>query len=184
MVLSKEGLILRSSKGELFEFTFFWGHQPAKSSGLTKSCFSQWWESEFTTNGCKFPTAEHYMMHRKALLFGDFTTAGAILTAATPRTAKDLGRKVHGYKEDTWRLHREEIVYTGNLLKFSQSPELKSFLLSTGDHVLVEASPVDTIWGIGLAAGTVESLEPASWPGLNLLGFALMKVRETLENKV
>lgn len=120
------------------------------------------------------------MMTRKARLFGDENTARAILAATTPNEAKSLGRKVIGFSEQTWIGHREEIVFTGNLAKFGQRPDLKKFLVSTGAAVLVEASPVDDIWGIGLAQDDPLATSPASWPGLNLLGFALMKTRAHL----
>jgi ribA/ribD-fused uncharacterized protein len=120
------------------------------------------------------------MMVRKARLFADEAVAQAILMAATPDTAKSLGRKVRGFSEDLWIDHREEIVFTGNLAKFGESAALGKFLLSSGDAILVEASPVDAIWGIGLAQEDESAQIPSEWPGLNLLGFALMKVRDHL----
>jgi len=147
---------------------------------VTKSCFSQWWPAEFVANELRFATAEHYMMYRKAVLLGDDASASAILAADTPKQAKDLGRKVRGYDEATWLLNREEIVYSGNLLKFSQNHTLSSFLISTNDRILVESSPVDPIWGIGAAEDADDAFTPEKWPGLNLLGFALVRVREDL----
>ena len=122
------------------------------------------------------------MMVRKARLFGDEPAAKAILAAATPTEAKSLGRKVKGFVEETWLQHREEIVFSDNVAKFGQRTELKNFLLRTGDAILVETSPVDAIWGIGLAQDDALAASPASWRGLNLLGFALMKTREQLRS--
>lgn len=122
------------------------------------------------------------MMVRKARLFGDEDAARLILHTASPNEAKKLGRKVRGFSDAVWIEHREEIVYTGNLAKFSQNRSLRSFLLATQDSILVEASPVDAIWGIGLAQDDPRAGEVSTWRGLNLLGFALTKVREHLES--
>ncbi|MFD2352846.1 NADAR family protein [Nonomuraea ferruginea] len=120
------------------------------------------------------------MMAHKALLFGDEVAAEKILAAAHPGEAKKLGRAVGGFDEETWAAHRYEIVVRGNLAKFGQHAELKEFLLTTGGRVLVEASPLDRVWGIGLAADDPAAASPATWRGLNLLGFALMDVRDAL----
>ena len=90
---------------------------------------------------------------------------------------------VENFDEETWIAHREAIVLEGSIHKFSQHPDLRTFLLSTGDRVLVEASPVDPIWGIGLAADDPRATDPGKWRGLNLLGFALMKTRDLLGNR-
>jgi ribA/ribD-fused uncharacterized protein len=120
------------------------------------------------------------MMWRKATLFGDNETASQILAASHPRQAKALGRQVTGFNQRVWDSHRYDAVVAGNLAKFSQHDELRTFLLGTGERVLVEASPVDRIWGIGLAADDPRAGDPAQWRGPNLLGFALMEVREVL----
>ncbi|WP_229217079.1 NADAR family protein [Dyadobacter luteus] len=120
------------------------------------------------------------MMAQKAMLFGDLDTYDRILNARTPAEAKDLGRKVKNFDEDVWNKERINIVIQGNLQKFGQNKNLKDFLLNTKDRVLVEASPVDTIWGIGLAADDVKTENPSKWDGLNLLGFALMTARDIL----
>ena len=75
------------------------------------------------------------------------------------------------------------ILVTGqfqNLLKFSQNQNFKDFLLSTGDKILVEASPYDRIWGIGMLETDNRAENPLLWNGENLLGFALMEVRDQL----
>jgi ribA/ribD-fused uncharacterized protein len=91
-----------------------------------------------------------------------------------------LGRSVVGFDEQLWQQHRYEIVLTGNIAKFAQNKELCTFLLNSKNRILVEASPVDSIWGIGLAADDPLAMNPAMWHGLNLLGFALMEVRSLL----
>lgn len=167
-------------KGKKHKFLFFWGHQKSKDGSITKTCFSQWWESPFTVNGVVYKTAEHWMMAKKAELFGDSEMALKILAAKSPAEAKDLGRQVKNFNESIWNEKRFEIVVEGNFHKFSQNEELKAFLVDTKKWVLVEASPVDKIWGIGLTAESDKAENPLLWNGLNLLGFALMEVRDKL----
>jgi ribA/ribD-fused uncharacterized protein len=124
------------------------------------------------------------MMAEKAKLFGDLDIHKKIIEAATPDQAKSLGRKVKGFVEEIWNAQRFDIVTEGNLAKFSQNPALQKLLLSTGSKILVEASPVDSIWGIGLAEGDERAKDPALWQGLNLLGFALMKTRDQIKTTV
>lgn len=164
------------------KFLFFWGHQPLKSGEISSSCFSQWWQQAFTVDGVHYKTAEHYMMAQKALLFGDEASYQGILASKTPAEAKKIGREVANFDETLWDSKRDEIVFKGNYHKFSQDERLKSFLLQTGDRILVEASPYDTIWGIGLTAQDVNASKPMNWKGLNLLGFVLMEVRDELAN--
>ena len=161
------------------QFVYFWGHTPAKN-GVTSTCLSQWYDTAFEVAGVKYHTAEQYMMAQKALLFNDAEVYDEIMAADNPRDYKKLGRKIRNFDGKVWDMKKYEIVVEGNKAKFSQNDELKEFLLSTGDAILVEASPYDRIWGIGLypaqaAKGTVDQ-----WRGLNLLGCALMEVRDWL----
>ena len=103
-----------------------------------------------------------------------------ILKASDPQTAKELGRAVKNFDDRIWKANRRRLVTEGNIAKFEQNEKLKSFLLSTCGIVLVEASPVDSIWGIGLIADDERAKDPMMWQGENLLGFALMDVREKL----
>lgn len=162
------------------EYLFFWGHTGKDGAPVGKECFSQWYPAPFEVDGTRYPTAEHFMMAQKARLFGDAQAEAAILRAADPGAAKKLGRKVVGFDEATWEGRRFDIVVAGNVAKFSQSPPLRDFLLGTGARVLVEASPMDTIWGIGLGQDNPRASDPSSWRGLNLLGFALMVARSRL----
>jgi ribA/ribD-fused uncharacterized protein len=162
-------------------YLLFWGHQPPPAGGVGKGCLSQWWPAVLTVDGHSYPSAEHFMMAGKASLFGDAETAARIRQAPHPGAAKALGRQVRGFDERRWAKHRVELVVTGNLAKFSQHADLREFLLGTGDRVIVEASPRDPIWGIGLAANDQRAMSPEQWPGLNLLGFALMEVRHRLQ---
>jgi ribA/ribD-fused uncharacterized protein len=165
------------------EYLTFWGHRPPAAGGVGKGCLSQWWPVEFTVDGMTYPSAEHFMMAAKALLFGDADTANRIRQAPHPGAAKALGREVRGFDEQRWAERRFDLVVAGNLAKFGQHPDLYGFLLGTGRRVLVEASPQDAIWGIGLAADDDRAASPENWPGLNLLGFALMEVRDRLRSE-
>lgn len=170
------------AQGHHPEFLLFWGHQAPKT-GVNKSCFSQWFEAAFTVDGVRYRTAEHFMMAGKARLFGDNEICDRILAARTPGEAKKLGREIRGFDEAAWVAARLDIVTQGNIAKFSQNAELGAFLLGTGHQVLVEASPVDPIWGIGRAANDPLAQDPREWKGLNLLGFALMAAREVLRQR-
>lgn len=167
-------------KAEKLNYFFFWGHKPYKDGMITSSCLSQWWICEFNNDGIKFLSTEHWMMYHKALLFNDNKIAEQILKCATPKEAKALGRKVSNFDNDTWINHRMSIVVEGNCLKFNQNEDLKTFLLNTKQSVLVEASPFDEIWGVGLSKDSAKIHNPNNWHGLNLLGFALMEVRDIL----
>jgi ribA/ribD-fused uncharacterized protein len=114
------------------------------------------------------------------LLFEDLAVAARVLAASSPGEVKALGREVSGFSEPTWVSSRLEIVVAGNLAKFGQDPALRAYLLGTGSRVLVEASPLDRVWGIGLTADDPRATDPSSWLGLNLLGEALMEVRSRL----
>lgn len=167
-------------QGGPWKFVFFWGHTPRAEGRLGSECFSQWWPAEFEVDGVSYPTAEHFMMAEKASLFGDDETREAILSAAHPNQAKSLGRQVRGFDTERWERACRDIVVRANLAKFSAHPELREFLLGTGQRVLVEASPLDKIWGIGLSADDPRAVDPEQWEGQNLLGFALMEVRRRL----
>jgi len=162
------------------KFVFFWGHTPAKDGRLGHECFSQWFAAAFEIDGVSFPTAEHFMMWSKARLFGDDVVAAKILAAAHPAAVKELGREVRSFVDSVWVLHRFETVVRANVAKFSQNRILGDYLLATDSSVLVEASPRDRIWGIGLGAAHVDAKNPLAWRGLNLLGFALMAARAEL----
>lgn len=165
------------------KYLFFWGNQPSKDGTITKSCLSQWWLADFVVAGITYRSTEHWMMAEKARLFDDEAALNQILAARSPAEAKKLGREIQHFEPEVWEAQKVAIVIAGNLHKFGQHPELKKFLLSTGDRVLVEASPVDTIWGIGLAADSPAAANPEQWQGPNLLGFALMEVRDRLRRQ-
>jgi len=173
----------RFNEQETLKFLFFWGHVPAKDGNITKSCFSQWWEDGFIMNREIYKTAEHWMMAEKARIFKDEATRTKILEAKHPHEAKQLGRNVKNFDARIWDTHKFDIVVEGNYHKFSQHEHLRQFLLGTNNRILVEASPRDRIWGIGMSENNENVHNPNLWRGQNLLGFALMEVRDQLMKK-
>ena len=163
------------------KYLFFWGHAPERPGAIDASCLSNWYPAPFELEGRAYPTAEHFMMAEKARLFGDAEVLARVLEAPHPGAAKKLGRQVRGFSEDEWLAHRYGIVARGVAAKFAQNRALGEYLLATGDRVLVEASPRDRIWGIGLGKRDPRAQDPLEWRGLNLLGFALMAARAQLE---
>lgn len=175
-----KGLI---EEGAAPKYLFFWGHTGPAGEATGKFVFSQWYPSEFTVNGIVYKTAEHWMMAHKALLFDDESTFQQIIACNKPAEAKALGRAVRHYEETRWNEAKFEVVVQGNIHKFAQDKTLHDYLLSTGDRVIVEASPVDPVWGIGLAQDSPKAMHPGTWKGENLLGFALMEARDFLSNR-
>jgi ribA/ribD-fused uncharacterized protein len=180
VVLTREKLIAQAAAGQALDYLLFWGHTPKDASRVDASCLSQWLPRAFDIGGVRYPSAEHFMMAEKARLFRDDEAWHRILVAASPADAKALGRTVRSYEDAAWAAARSEAVVRGNLAKFGQHADLGAFLRATGDRVLVEASPRDRIWGIGMGASNPDARHPARWRGLNLLGFALMEVRRQL----
>ncbi len=168
-------------RGDALKFIYFWGHTNKYKEEIGKFCFSQWFESPFTVENTTYKTCEHWMMAQKALLFNDEVTFNKIINSVKPGEAKDLGRQVMGFDEQIWNNKRFDIVKSGNIHKFNQYPALTDYLLKTESRILVEASPIDTIWGIGLSPDDEQINNIYAWPGLNLLGFALMEVRDFLK---
>jgi len=171
-------LLDKIEQGYKPKYLFFWGHQPSKDGSITKSCFSQWWESSFVDNNTTYKTSEHWMMAEKARLFKDPTMVPKIINANSPGEAKKLGRRISNFDQATWDQAKYDIVVKGNTLKFSQNNNIKTFIINTNERVIVEASPVDSIWGNGLSADSKDAYKPENWRGENLLGFALMEVRD------
>ncbi len=166
--------------GARVKYLHFWGHRPRPDGRIGASCLSQWWPSPFTVDGVEYATAEHWMMASKARLFGDAEAERKAVAASSPAQAKKIGRLVRGFDDGVWQRERFAIVAEGSVHKFAAHADLRTFLLGTGNRVLVEASPLDRVWGIGLAADDERAMDPARWRGPNLLGFALMAARERL----
>lgn len=162
------------------KYIFFWGHTAPAGEEVGKFVFSQWYPSVFTVDGVVYKTAEHWMMAQKALLFDDQDAFKQIIACTKPAEAKALGRAVKGYDDIRWNENKFEIVLHGTIHKFAQNKVPGTYLIGTGDRVIVEASPVDPVWGIGLAQDSPQALHPDTWRGENLLGFALMEARDFL----
>jgi ribA/ribD-fused uncharacterized protein len=154
------------------KYIFFW-------NGI----YSQWTPSKFTIDGVTYNCCEQYMMAKKALLFNDVETYDKIMAADDPKIQKTLGRIVNGFVKEEWEAVCRDIVYEGNYAKFTQNAVMKSELLRTGDRELVEASPYDTIWGIGMHETDPNILDKSKWKGTNWLGEVIMKVRETIKKE-
>jgi len=175
-------------------FTFFWE---------TESPFSQWHKSKFIApvyfwpkkeftnqlvkNGypeeVEFTSAEQFMMYTKAMLFMDLETASEILRTKNVRKIKELGRQVKPFIENTWNVYRWNVVYMANKYKFTQNKILKQALLNTKGTTLVEASPYDKVWGIGLGEKDPQALNRSNWRGQNLLGEILTELRIELSSE-
>ena len=156
------------------KFTFFW------KSG---SPFSQWHHSVFEVDGVTYTSAEQYMMHQKALMFNDTETAILIMNTDSPRDQKALGRQVKPFDAKKWNEHCQDIVMKGNLAKFTQNPSLLAALKATAGTEIVEASPHDTIWGIGLEEHDPRAHNRNTWRGTNWLGEILTQLRNYLITK-
>lgn len=177
---SVERLRKSYSEGKEFHYTLFWKPEPSPDGQLTESCLGQWWKSDFWSIAHTYCCMEQFMMANKAELFGDEEIRRQILACENPKTIKALGRKVQNFHEEVWNDVKYSIVLNGNFLKFTQNAGLRKFLLSTGDNILVEASPLDAVWGIRMGKTNENVQNPLKWKGQNLLGFALMEVRDEI----
>ncbi len=175
-----ERLLQAELAGTLPDLVLFFGHQRRHGERIGVECLSQWYPAPFVVDGVRYPTAEHWMMAHKARLFDDLDVERQILADPSPAKAKKLGRQVRGFDSATWAAHSFDVVAAGSLHKFRAHRLLRQFLLATGDAVLVEASPYDQLWGIGLGKAEPRARTPSTWNGTNWLGFALMEARAAL----
>lgn len=183
MKYSRAWLIREIETGNNPEFVFFWGKEDKKADPNGKYFLSQFYPSPFTFNNVTYKTAEHWMMAQKALLFEDHNSYKKILLAETPQAAKLMGREIKNFDDAVWTPKRYLIVLEGNLHKFRNNPKLAEFLLSSNRKVIAEANPTDCIWGIGLPKDNINIHNVNTWRGMNLLGFALMEVRDFISQK-
>lgn len=175
MIYDTESLIKYIENEHSVEYLFFWDQKNPATA-----CFSQWYPAQFVIDGITYQNAEQYMMAEKARLFEDENAFKKIISSTSPREMKAIGRTIKNFDQQVWEQNREQVVFDANLAKFSQDRVLKKTLLDTQNKILVEASPVDAIWGIGLHETHPDAKDPSKWQGLNLLGFILMRVRNTL----
>ncbi len=167
------GLIKRAQRYNMTKFIFFYG-----------GIYSQWYRSPMIINGTKYNCAEQYMMQQKAITFNDTEIANAVMRATNPMEQKALGRQIREFniaEWNVWNVVCKNVVYDGNFAKFTQHADLRDELMATGDAELVEASPTDVVWGIGLAENDPRRFDKTQWRGTNWLGEVIMQVRETLK---
>lgn len=150
------------------KYVFFWGNQ---------STFSNWYLESFQHAGVWYNCSEQFMMQQKALLFKDYEQAEIIMRSPSPRDQKALGRGVYGFDRETWMRECIDIMVPGLVSKFTQSPKALQEIINSGDRIIVEASPTDRIWGIGMKQNDEGVEDQSNWKGLNLLGTCLMKSR-------
>ena len=155
-------------------------HNPTEEYGF----LSNWYQSDFEIDGIRFTSMEQYMMFKKAICFNDENIAKQILSNNDVAKIKELGRLVSGYDDHIWNGVRQIIIYEGLLAKFSQNENLMSMLFETGDATLVECAVKDRIWGIGISMTDSNRFIPSEWQGQNLLGYALMLVRDRLKSHI
>lgn len=153
------------------QYAYFWE---------ARDPFSQWHRSKFQLNEQTFSCAEQYMMYTKAVFFHDDRLAKKIMNCTDPSRIKSLGRKTEQFSEDLWVNNCLHVVKEGNKAKFNQNVELKARLIGTYPRILVEASPYDKVWGIGLKKYEPCAWNEATWEGKNLLGYILTEVRDEL----
>lgn len=151
---------------------YFWG-----------TYLSNWFKCSFKDEQYSYGSSEAYLMIQKALLFGDRESATKITKTRDPKKQKSLGRLVKGFNEEIWNQHKFDIMVKGLILKFEQNENLKKQLISTGEKVLVEGSPYDSVWGVALHYSDILILDEKNWRGENLLGKALMRVREDFKKQ-
>ena len=148
------------------------------------SVFSQWAMRDMTIDNIKYCTCEQFMMAEKARLFGDDHALSQIMKACDPSVQKSWGKKVKNFDKDKWEEIAQDVVYKANYAKFTQNDDCYEELMRSGDKVIVEASPYDCIWGVGLGSDNPKVLDEKNWRGTNWLGEAIMKVRETIKREV
>ena len=151
-------------------------HNPDEKYGW----LSNWYLSDFKVDDVRFSSMEQYMMYQKAVAFEDFKTAEKILEIQNVAMIKRYGRQVSNYNDVIWNGIRQIVIYKGLLAKFSQNETLCDNLRNTGSAILAECAVMDRIWGIGLSMKDPNRYDMNKWNGQNLLGFALMQVREQL----
>lgn len=176
----KKLLEMSPDEFENLHFLPFYTHPLRERKNMDEACCSQWYPAEFRVDDVLYRTAEHFMMAEKARFFGDEKSLQNILHSTDPGEAKAFGRNVKNFDSARWAEVSFEIVIKGNLAKFGTHPDLREWLLASAPSILVETSPTDKIWGVGLAKHDPRASQPHQWLGKNLLGFALMHVRDEL----
>ena len=174
--LKKAGKIPDKLKVSGQEVDAYFFHRPEEPHGY----LSNWYTSPFDLDGMHFSSVEQYIMYRKCMIFGDETSAKAVLATEDTAAQQAIGRKAAGYIGSVWAGMRQMVVLRGLMAKFSQNEDLKQKLLDTGDAYFVECAGSDKIWACGIRLNDDKRFDASNWTGDNILGFALMEVREML----
>ena len=157
------------------KYVFFW-----------REYFSNW---AFTENGLKIevngneaevPTSEHLFMLFKAQFFDDEDSVQKILTAPTPKDAKAIGRRVRNFNSEKWDRISDTEMSRALAIRYEQDSKFAKMLTDNKyrGKTFVEASPYDTIWGIGLDENDPDIENPDKWQGQNKLGKCLTALRD------
>ena len=154
-------------------------HKPEEDYGW----LSNWYRSDFELDGIKYSSVEQYIMYQKCVLFGDVESAEKVMNAEYPDEQQSIARNATGYIENAWRGYRQIIAQKALFAKFSQNEDLKEKLLATGDAWLVECARTDKNWACGISLYDDQRFDASKWFGMNILGFALMKVRDEIRSK-
>jgi ribA/ribD-fused uncharacterized protein len=163
-------------------FLFFSTRYDATTQANAHMVLSQWYPSPFQVMGQEYAHAAHWMMIQKAKFFGDRRALSDLLSGTDNLEIANRGRNIEGFEAEMWDKVKYDIVLQGNLHKFSQHKSLRAYISDTHPLVLTEANPNDPVWGIGMRENAPGANDPHCWNGLNLLGFALMEVRDILED--
>lgn len=154
-------------------YEFFWG-----------GIYSNWAPSDIVVGDKTFNCVEQYMMYKKAEVAGDTESMQAVMNTQMPNEQKAIGRRIKNYDDAKWAAVRYEIVKEAIRAKFTQHADLKEKLLASGNKHIVEASPYDVVWGIGMGEDHPDRFDESKWRGDNLLGKCIMDVRAELVGAV
>lgn len=144
---------------------------------------SNWYLSRFSIGDKCFSSVEQWIMYRKAMVFNDAASAERIMAEINPVKIKEIGRNVAGYVDSVWASVRYNELLKGLRAKFTQSDELRDLLLGTGSVILAEFASNDKIYGVGISNSDPNRFNREYWTGQNLLGAALLQVRDELGSK-
>ena len=143
---------------------------------------SNWYPSDIAVDGKRFSSTEQYIMYKKCMILGDEAAAKQVMATDDPEQQQAIGRSARNYHNTVWDGICQVVAMRGLLAKFSQHDDLRRKLLETGDAYLVECARSDHRWACGIGLYDDDRRDIDRWKGKNILGFALMEVRQALIN--